>query len=165
MTGTVFVKNYAPPPWNTREILRYASCKGADGRMTALMEKCIAEIEPLLSYRVCFARFSVEAAEDMLNLGFARVQSSALAKNLSSCGEIVLFAATVGLAPDRLTARYASVSPAKSLFFDAIGSKLIGHQLHQTGFSATADAGNDLDHFRVPECLELFQIDRSVSKV
>ncbi len=123
MTGTVFVKNYTPPPWNTREILRYASCKGADGRMTALMEKCIAEIEPLLSYRVCFARFAVEAADDMLNLGFARVQSSALAKNLSSCGEIVLFAATVGLAPDRLTARYASVSPAKSLFFDAIGAE------------------------------------------
>jgi cobalamin-dependent methionine synthase I len=53
------------------------------------------------------------------------VQSRALAKNLDSCGEIVLFAATVGLGIDRLCARYASVSPAKALFFDAIGSERV----------------------------------------
>lgn len=123
MTGSVFVRNYAAPPWNRREILRYASCAGADGRTDALMEECIAEIEPLLSYRVCFARFPVKKEGERLDLGFATVQSRALAKNLDSCEEIVLFAATVGLAPDRLTARYASVSPAKALFFDAIGAE------------------------------------------
>lgn len=125
MTGTVFVKNYAAPPWNRREILRYAACGQADGRTQALMEQCIAEIEPMLCYRVCFTRFPIEAEGDALDLGFASVQSCALAKNLSSCGEIVLFAATVGLAPDRLTARYASVSPAKALFFDAIGAERV----------------------------------------
>ena len=51
------------------------------------------------------------------------------------------------------------------LFFDAFGSKFIGHQLHQTGFSATADASDDLDHFRVPERLELFQIQGSFPKI
>jgi hypothetical protein len=125
MTGAVFVKNYAAPPWNRREILRYALCTGAEGRTTALMEECIAEIEPMLCYRVCFARFPIEMAEGELDLGFARAQSRALAKNLASCEEIVLFAATVGLAPDRLTARYAGVSPAKSLFFDAIGAERV----------------------------------------
>ncbi len=125
MTGTVFVKNYSAPPWNKREILRYAACGEADGRTTALMEECIAEIEPMLSYRVCFARFPLKKMENELDLGFAKVQSRDLAKNLASCDEIVLFAATVGLAPDRLTARYATASPAKALFFDAIGAERI----------------------------------------
>lgn len=125
MRGAVFVKNYAAPPWNRREILRYAACGEADGRTLELMEECIAEAEPQLSYRVCFARFPFEKADDALDLGFARVQSRALAKNLDSCGEIVLFAATVGLGIDRLCARYASVSPAKALFFDAIGSERV----------------------------------------
>ncbi len=125
MTGAVFVKNYSAPPWNRREIMRYASCTGADGRTTALMEECIAEIEPMLSYRVCFAHFPLEISVGELDIGFARVQSRGLAKNLASCKEIVLFAATVGLAPDRLTARYASRSPAKALFFDAIGAERV----------------------------------------
>ena len=125
MTGAVFVKNYAAPPWNRREILRYAACGKADGRVLSLMEECMAEIEHMLSYRVCFARFAIKKRENELDLGFVKVQSRDLAKNLALCDEIVLFAATVGLAPDRLTARYASVSPAKSLFFDAIGAERI----------------------------------------
>ena len=125
MTGAVFVKNYAAPPWGRREILRYAACREADTRTPALMDDCIKEIEPLLSYRVCFARFPVKREGEWLDLGFARVQSIALEKNLDACEEIVLFAATVGLAPDRLSARYASVSPAKALLFDAIGTERV----------------------------------------
>jgi len=125
MTGAVFTKNYAAPPMNRHEILRYAGSRDGDARTLALMEECIAEIEPQLSYRVCFARFPLEFKEGGIDLGFARVHSRGLAKNLASCGEIVLFAATVGLAPDRLTARYRGTSPAKSLFFDAIGAERV----------------------------------------
>jgi hypothetical protein len=125
MTGTVFTEIYPAPAWNRREILRYASCGGADERTLSLMEECLAEIEPQLSYRVCFARFPVKREGDGIDLGFARVRSRGLAKNLDACDEIVLFAATVGLAPDRLTARFAGVSPAKALFFDAIGAERI----------------------------------------
>lgn len=125
MMGTVFVKNYAAPPWNRREILRYAACRRADSGTLKLMDDCIEETEPQLSYRICFARFPLKSEGGMLDLGFARVQSLALKKNLEGCEEIVLFAATVGLAPDRLSARYASVSPAKALFFDAIGAERV----------------------------------------
>ena len=52
------------------------------------------------------------------------------------------------------------------LFFqNTAGPKLVGHQLHQTGFSAPADAGDDLDHLGIPERLELFQIEWPVPKV
>jgi cobalamin-dependent methionine synthase I len=79
----------------------------------------------MLSYKVCFARFPVTDWGEELELGFARVKSAALAKNLASCEEIVLFAATAGLAADRLCARYASLSPAKALLFDAIGTERV----------------------------------------
>jgi hypothetical protein len=125
MNGVVFVKSYSAPEWNRREILRYARCAEADERTSALMEECIAEIEPMLCYRVCFARFPVEIAGQEIDLGFAKVQSKALERNLASCREIVLFAATVGLAPERGAARYARVSPAKALFFDAIGAERV----------------------------------------
>ena len=125
MSADVFTKIYESPEWDRREILRYAACREADGRISALLEECIAEIEPLLSYKVCFARFPVASAGEELCLGFATVKSRALAKNLYSCKEAVLFAATVGLAADRLCARYASLSPAKSLLFDAIGTERV----------------------------------------
>jgi cobalamin-dependent methionine synthase I len=125
MTGTVFVKNYAAPEWNRREILRYASCSGADERTAALLEECIAQSENVLCYRVCFARFPVEKNGEELDIGFARTNSQNLRKNLDSCREIVVFAATVGLGIDRLAARYAHSSPAKALMFDSIGSERV----------------------------------------
>ena len=49
----------------------------------------------------------------------------ALSKNLSGCKTAVIFAATVGLMPDRLISRYGVSSPAKALVFDAIGAERI----------------------------------------
>jgi len=125
MTGAVFVKNYPAPVWSRREILRYASCGEADERTKALLEECMAESEPVLCYKVCYARFPLEVCGDELLLGFARTSSKGLRKNLASCREIVLFAATVGLGTERLAARYAHIAPAKSLLFDAIGTERV----------------------------------------
>lgn len=123
MTGTVFVKNYAAPEWNRREILRYAACREASGETEALLEECIRECAPVLSYKVCFARFPAEISGEEADLGFARIKSKALCKNLASCRETVVFAATVGLGIDRLAMRYARFSPAKAFMLDAIGSE------------------------------------------
>ena len=125
MTGTVFVKNYAAPVWDRREILRYASCGAADERTSALLEECIAQSEGMLSYNVCYARFPLEMGLGDIDLGFARSKSENLRKNLASCREVVVFAATVGLGIERLMARYAYASPAKALMFDAIGSERV----------------------------------------
>jgi cobalamin-dependent methionine synthase I len=125
MGGTVYVKRFAAPPWNRREILRYAGAKETTDEVNALLEHCLAEAEGALSYQVCYAIFPVAVADGMLDLGFARTDSSHLCKNLQGCDRIAVFGATVGLGVDRLIARYSRTSPARALMFQAIGAERI----------------------------------------
>jgi len=113
------------PPVNEREALRYAGAKEATPEMTALLHECINLCEKQLSPRVCYARYPVIQIDNQLDLGFARTDSAALRRNLAGCQEIVLFAATIGLEIDRLIARYARLSPARSVMLQAIGTERI----------------------------------------
>lgn len=123
----ISVKNYQAPAVNERECLRYAGCnfKEASVEERQLFEVCLAEVESKLTYKVCWGRFPVKKDGTKLDLGFAKVDSAGLAKNLESCEEIILFAATIGLELDRMIRRYTSLSPAKGLFFQAIGAERI----------------------------------------
>ena len=60
-----------------------------------------------------------------MDLGFCKVQSSDLAKCLQGCDGILLFAATVGLALDRLILRYGKIEPSVSVCLQAIGAERI----------------------------------------
>ncbi len=125
MESTVYTKIYAPPPWNRREILRYAGVHGDAPDIEPLLDSCIAEAEKALAYKVCFSVFPLKTEGAELDLGFAKTSSAHLRKNLAECGQTVLFAATVGVGIDRLISRYSKVSPAKALIFQAIGAERI----------------------------------------
>jgi 5-methyltetrahydrofolate--homocysteine methyltransferase len=125
MDGTVYVKRFAAPPWDRREILRYAGAKETSDEVNALLEHRLTEAEEALSYHVCYAIFPVVAADGALDLGFARTDSTHLCKNLQGCDRIAVFGATVGLGIDRLIARYSRTSPARALMFQAIGAERI----------------------------------------
>jgi len=126
MSIPIYYKSYSAPDVNKKELQRFALCSAEmDAESEKLIDSCISELLQELCYKVCYAYFPIALDKDELDLGFARVKSSSLAKNLTGCSHIVLFAATVGLAPDRLTARYRGTSPAKSLFFDAIGAERV----------------------------------------
>ena len=58
-------------------------------------------------------------------MGFAKVKSEDLAENLKECDSIILFAACIGLEVDRLISKYAILSPAKSVIFQAIGAERV----------------------------------------
>ena len=123
---TVCTKTYAAPPLiNRREILRYAGVRGEAPELEALLEECIAESDGKLSYKVCWREFPVKHREDILDLGFAETSSASLIRNLAGCGSVVLFAATVGIGMDRAIARYSSLSPAKALLLQALGTERI----------------------------------------
>lgn len=113
------------PPVNEREALRYAGAKEPSDEMTALLHECVALGEKLLAPRVCYAFYPVKRVEGGLDLGFAQTQSNALRRNLSGCDQIVLFAATIGLEMDRLTARHAQLSPARGVMLQAIGAERV----------------------------------------
>ena len=125
MTGAVYIKTYDAPPYDTREVLRYAGAKNPTDEIVALMQECINEVGDRLTYKVCYAESLVEVCDEEINLTFAKTNSRDLKKNLKNCESVVLFAATVGLEIDRLIARYSRISPSKALMFQAVGTERI----------------------------------------
>ena len=123
--NTVFVRAYRAPDFNKKEILRYAGVRGDAAELYALLQECLDEVESKLVYHICYREFAVTHYDSYLDLGFIKTESVGLKKNLYGCESIILFAATVGMEIDRLIARYATVSPTKSLLFQAIGAERI----------------------------------------
>jgi hypothetical protein len=125
MNNLIYTKTYSPPPVDEREALRYAGVKEKSDEITALLQDCIKETADRMTYKVCYGEFEISCSGDELDLTFAKVNSRLLAKNLRGCHKIVLFCATVGVEMDRLIAKYATLSPAKSLMLDALGSERV----------------------------------------
>ncbi len=125
MDHTVYIRSFAAPEWNRKEILRYAGVRGDAPLLDVLLRECLDEAESKLVYKVCYRELPVVDHGFFLDLGFTKTESLSLKRNLSGCERIVLFAATVGIGIDRLIARYATVSPTKSLLFQAIGAERI----------------------------------------
>ena len=111
----VQVKQYAAPPVNRREILRYAGCREETADIAALLDGCFAEAEHVLTYSVCWAEFPVPE----------QIVSRDLRRNLSDCSSVIAFAATVGIGIDRLIARYSRIAPSKAVMMQAIGAERI----------------------------------------
>ncbi len=123
--SVVWEKTYPAPALNEREALRYAGMRQRTEQAEALLRDCAREAWELLAYRVCWARFPLEARGDRLDLTFARTDSRSLRACLSGCTEIVLFAATIGAAYDRLLRREALLSPARAQMLQALGAERV----------------------------------------
>ena len=122
MPNRVQIKTYTDlPDFNRKEILRYAGyLAAADESTAALLEECLREVNTAFSFRVAYCMLTIEEF-----LTEFKPDKSLQIARLSDCDRVVLFAATVGLEIDRLTAKYSSVSTAKALFFQAIGAERI----------------------------------------
>lgn len=121
MRKAVLVKTYtALPDYDRAEILRYAGARGETGEgLQSLLDECLAECAGVFTPRVCYATLTRTEF-------FGIFPPSKTVKTWTDgCEEIILFAATVGLGIDRLINRYASVSTAKALLFQAIGAERI----------------------------------------
>lgn len=120
----IFVKTYHAPEFNIKEILRYSGARDMEG-LEELLEDAISQAKEVLTYKVCYGEFPVNIKDDEIMLPSLRIKSKALAKNLSGCGKILIFGATVGVGIDRLIAKYGSLSPVKALIFQGIGAERI----------------------------------------
>ena len=121
----IYTKHYPSPSLDHREILRYAGCRETTPEVETLLNECLREAREFSACKVCWGEFPVYFYENQVDLGFATITSSSLANHLASCDKIILFAATIGLTPDRLITRYSSLSPSKALFFQAMGAQQI----------------------------------------
>lgn len=117
MNNIVYTKSYFSPPVNKKEILRYAGVGESSSELERLIDECLEKVLPKLVYKVCFCELPIK--------DFDMCSSQDLEKNLADCSSVVLFCATIGIEIDRLIWRYSSVSPIKSLMFQAIGTERI----------------------------------------
>ena len=121
----VFTKEYPTPAADRQAIARYALCRQPDEATMALIEDCLADALPVLSYRVCWVETALSIHHSVCDFGDFSLSSRRLAKHLSGCNRAVIFAATVGVGMDRLIAKHSRLSPAKGLFMQAVGTERI----------------------------------------
>ena len=125
MTGQVFIKNYSEVEVNAKEIFRYAGVKTPSLQDEKLLKQCLKELDGAFRFSVCYGIFPVSVSDNEVDFGFSKTTSKFLANNLKDCDKAVVFCATIGLAIDRLIAKYGVVSPSKALVFQAIGAERI----------------------------------------
>lgn len=111
-------------PFNKNEILRYASSK--ENKTTLdIIDECINELDNKLNYLVCYKETDIFTDNNTIDLGFTKVHSLDLLKNMHKCNKCIVFAATIGIEIDRLINKYSTIAPSKSLIFQAIGAERI----------------------------------------
>lgn len=126
MFENVIIKNYAAPPVDKREILRYAGCIGeVDENISALLHECVAESEKACAYRACYRVFDVKRTDEYCQIGNIQTDSALVKERLNGCEKAVVMAATIGLEMDRLIMKYAQIATAKALIMQAIGAERI----------------------------------------
>ena len=96
-----------------------------------LLSECLQELPKEAEGKVLYTTVPVgishhpHEGQTVVSLGPLTVVSEDLGRLLEDCKEAVLIAATAGLSYDRLIRRYAHLSPAKALWFQAIGADAI----------------------------------------
>ncbi len=113
---------------NKREAFRYMGykMKNAPEEIEGLFCNCMNLFGSQVTYKACFTKVPIKFLGDgKLDLGFGEFQSFNLEKNLSGCKEAYIFAATTGIAVDRLIMKYSKTEPSKSVVIDAIGSAAV----------------------------------------
>ena len=115
----IIQKNYAAPATDRRELLRYASARAEEASITVLADSVIAEASPHLTYRLAYRELTV------YELGDAGLAHPAILERLADAGSVIVVAATVGLALDRLIARAEVHSPSRALMLDALGAERV----------------------------------------
>ena len=123
--STLRWKPLAVPLYDETAALRYAGCREADEATLSLLRACRDELFLQTRYDVCYTELAVNVQGDCCRVGTMTLHSADLARYLSSCRRTVLFAATVGVAPDRLIAKYNRVSPARAVLMQALGAERV----------------------------------------
>ncbi len=116
----------ALPPVDRREVLRYAGVRGEGGDAEQALLSYAEELAlPILAPRLCYGVFPIRKTELGMDLGFSVITSHSAQKRLDGCEKVLVFAATLGVALDRLISRAAVASPSRALFLQALGAERI----------------------------------------
>ena len=159
--GPILVKTYDPADHpglmqvNRSEVMRYGGMMTSrspvplavseDDDMAAvdaLIDECISEALPLITYKVCYRYTDVTWDGDQPVLPFDTYGSKNLAHVMRDCTEAVMFAATIGVGIDRLIAKYNRISPSKALIMQALGAERVEALCDLFNAEIAAEAGD-----------------------
>ena len=90
-----------------------------------MIRRACSEMHPLLIPRCVYDRYPVTVAEDAVSFAGISIASHDLARNLSGCSEVLLFAATIGASVDSLIRRTQAQDRALSAVMQAAGAMFI----------------------------------------
>lgn len=114
---------------NEKEVYRYLGYKTSDVKESTvreLVKKCIEDVEKNMVCKACYEVFRIETNSDGdLELTFMSTGSKDLARNLCGCGEIILFAATIGIEIDRIIGKSSKISASSAVVYQAVGAAAI----------------------------------------
>ena len=105
-----------PPQTSARMTLKYMRAGGAaDEKLTALAEDAIFRMRSSCDCRACYTRIPIVCRDDTTFIGSQPIKSSYLFKHLNGCTEAYVFAATLGVASERLIRAAGSYSSLNEL--------------------------------------------------
>ncbi|MCR5249383.1 MAG: Vitamin B12 dependent methionine synthase activation subunit [Lachnospiraceae bacterium] len=111
-----------------REVARYL---GYSREALALppddaIEEAIRKARGLCAGKACYGRYPVSFfGEDGINMPYGEVHSRDLRRNLDGCGEVYIFAATIGAALDREMARARLKGMSEPALLQAAGAAAV----------------------------------------
>ena len=109
------------------EIARYMGMRSEDipENVQIQIDKLLPRFLSELQCRACWMEVPIDTIGSDVNMNVTVLKSAHLARALEGCTSAVLFAATIGSAPDRMARSASIISPAKAVLFDAMGSTAI----------------------------------------
>ena len=125
MNSLSYVITMDEPPICKKEILRYTGEKNPSVDFLNILDECLIEALPLLTYKVCYCETIFKASHDVIDFGGFSVKSKDLAKNLQYGNKAIIFASTIGTQIDRLIYKYNRLSPSKALILQGIGAERV----------------------------------------
>ena len=113
--------------------LGYYSVK-PDETVSSISCGCTDEFLNCANFIACFEKVPVKI-DNGVDLGFMKVCSKSLEKNLDGCDYAYIMAATTGIDAHRLIEKNAIISPLKGMVTDCIGSAAIESFCDKINFS------------------------------
>ncbi|MCR4643471.1 MAG: Vitamin B12 dependent methionine synthase activation subunit [Lachnospiraceae bacterium] len=90
------------------------------------ISEVIESVRPIIAGKACYCRYPLKLTEtDIVELPYGSVHSSNLYERLRGCSELWIFAATIGVAFDRMLARESLRSMAKAALLQSVGAAAI----------------------------------------
>lgn len=111
-----------------KEVLRYLGCRSAqpDETVRNAVEDAIAALYRVMTPKSVTREITIQpVAENTLALDGVTIQSKSLYQHLDSCGEGVLFAATLGAPVDLLIQRYNVIDMSQAVILQACAAAAV----------------------------------------